>query len=130
MIALRRSNDCLRREEFFRGAPVPKSSSRLKDIQWLTPDAEEMTELDWHKPYSRAVAALISGAAGQYDLFIIFNAADQAISWRLPRVHDEWDGVFNTSLEDPFMFVTPVRREIQAPEWSVVMLRAEAMFDR
>ncbi|GHU01588.1 glycogen operon protein GlgX homolog [Alphaproteobacteria bacterium] len=130
MLALRRANDCLRREDFFGGAAVPKSASRLKDIQWLTPEAGEMSELDWHKPYSRAVSALIAGARGQHDLFIIFNASDQPISWKLPRVHDEWDGVFNTSLDDPFLFAAPLRKEVEAPEWSVVMLRAEAVFDR
>jgi glycogen operon protein len=130
MIALRKDNDCLRKLRFFDGKEIPDSTNKLRNIQWFTPEGAEMSDLDWQKPYNRAVAVLIAGEKGQHDLFVIFNAADKPLTWQLPKVHEEWDGVLNTALGDPFMFVEPFRDTVDAPEWSVVVLRAEALYNK
>ena len=82
------------------------------------------------KPYGRAVSALIAGERGEHDLFIVFNASAGTIRWKLPDAHDEWDGVFNTALGDPFLFVDSFKGSVDVPEWSVVVLQAEALYNK
>jgi glycogen operon protein len=57
------------------------------DVLWLTPRATEMTEQDWNFPQGRFLSYVL-GAMGQDGppLYIVLNAAPEAIEFTLPAV--------------------------------------------
>jgi isoamylase len=57
----RRKHPALRRQQFFRGHHV--NGGRRKDLTWLRPDGEEMTEVDWHQPFGRVLGMFVAGDA-------------------------------------------------------------------
>jgi glycogen operon protein len=60
-----------------------------QDVLWLTPRATEMTDRDWSFPEARYLSYVL-GPPGESGgpIFIVLNAAEQAIDFVLP----EWDG--------------------------------------
>jgi glycogen operon protein len=57
------------------------------DVRWLTPDATEMTEQDWNFPNGRFLSYVLSAdAGGQPPVFLVLNAAPEAIEFTLPAV--------------------------------------------
>ena len=93
---LRHSHPVLRRRHFFRGEPTLKGGP--KDLSWIRPDGEEMTDGDWHTGDNHALGMLIYGeATDETDdrgrpikgetLLLILNAGDKGISFKLPRIH-------------------------------------------
>ena len=50
----------LRRRSFFNGTPI---AGREKDVTWVRPDGEEMTEPDWQDPENRVLGMLLPGRA-------------------------------------------------------------------
>ncbi len=68
VVALRRSQPALRRGAFLTDA----------EARWLRPDAEEMTESDWHDPHARAMGLVLDG------LLLVVNALDVDIPFVLP----------------------------------------------
>ena len=53
------SNPVLRRRDFFSGEPLPGTAT--KDVTWIRPDGEEMTDEDWADPENRTIGLLLSG---------------------------------------------------------------------
>jgi glycogen operon protein len=115
---LRREHQVFRRRRFFDGRPVGRGGDEpLRDIGWLTPSGEEMTEQDWDSGFGRSVAVFLNGegipdtdARGERivdDSFLLcFNAHDAGIDFTMP--HEEyaktWEIVLDTArpqLEDP-----------------------------
>ncbi len=115
---LRREHQVFRRRRFFDGRPVRRGGGEpLRDIGWLTPSGEEMTEQDWDSGFGRSVAVFLNGegipdtdARGERivdDSFLLcFNAHDAGIDFTMP--HEEyattWEIVLDTArpqLEDP-----------------------------
>jgi len=93
---LRHAHPVLRRRHFFRGEPTLKGGP--KDLCWIRPDGEEMTDGDWHTGDNHALGMLIYGeATDETDdrgrpikgetLLLILNAGDKGISFKLPRIH-------------------------------------------
>jgi glycogen operon protein len=69
-------------------------------VLWLTPKATEMTESDWNFPEGRFLSyALGPLSPGQAPLYIVFNAAPEAIEFTLPSVRDgrRWKALLNTA---------------------------------
>jgi isoamylase len=60
-IALRQSEPVFRRRDFFGGEEDRESG--LPDVLWLRPDGEEMTDDDWDRDDSRAMAVFLNGEA-------------------------------------------------------------------
>jgi isoamylase len=115
---LRREHQVFRRRRFFDGRPIRRGGGEpLRDIGWLTPSGEEMTEQDWDSGFGRSVAVFLNGegipdtdARGERivdDSFLLcFNAHDAGIDFTMP--HEEyattWEIVLDTArpeLEDP-----------------------------
>jgi glycogen operon protein len=115
---LRREHQVFRRRRFFDGRPIRRGGGEpLRDIGWLTPSGEEMTEQDWGSGFGRSVAVFLNGegipdtdARGERivdDSFLLcFNAHDAGIDFTMP--HEEyattWEIVLDTArpeLEDP-----------------------------
>jgi len=68
-------------------------------VLWLTPQATEMTEKDWNFPEGRFLAfALGPEQPGQPGLYVILNAAAQAIEFVFPKLPDysRWLPVLDT----------------------------------
>jgi glycogen operon protein len=87
VIALRRSQPALRRDAFLTPA----------DARWLRPDAELMTESDWHDPEARALGLMLDG------LLLVVNALDVEIPFTLPDPPagaDRWIRQLDTARPD------------------------------
>jgi glycogen operon protein len=111
VIRLRREHAVLRRRNFFRGRPI--RGSDLKDILWVRPDGNEMSEEQWQDSSVRALGVYLSGQAaditddeGQLivgdSLLILFNTSDRAVSFTLPDVNDgrSWRLALDTAHPD------------------------------
>ena len=67
---------------------------------WLTPAAGEMTESDWKFPEGRFLAYVLGPMEhGQAPIFIVLNAAPEAIAFKLPEMteYKSWQQVLNTA---------------------------------
>ena len=67
----------------------------VKDVTWLAPGGEEMTEEHWHDEHARCLGVLLDGRAQptgilrsgeDATLLLILNAYHDAVSFRLPEV--------------------------------------------
>ena len=57
------------------------------DVLWLTPQGAEMTEDDWNFPEGRFLAYVLGPVEGSpATLFVVLNAATEAITLTLPRL--------------------------------------------
>jgi isoamylase len=69
-------------------------------VLWLTPHATEMTEQDWNFPEGRFLSYVLGpvGEAGA-PLYVVLNAAPQAIEFMLPKVppYSRWTACLDTS---------------------------------
>jgi glycogen operon protein len=93
--AIRYENPALRRKHFFDGDEPKKETG--KDVMWVRPDGQEMTQDDWRNPDVRTLGMLISGTAtdetderghllhGASQLLIV-NASDQDIRFQVPKL--------------------------------------------
>jgi glycogen operon protein len=108
MIQFRKDHPVLWRRKFFQGRPVRGTGTR--DIVWYDEQGREMTDEAWQDPIRRCIAFQLAGAAAdvvdQYGrqllddtLYIILNAAPEAIDWRLPSLSDNgrWFLGFDTA---------------------------------
>jgi glycogen operon protein len=98
---LRQTHAVLRRRHFFRGEPTIKGGP--KDLCWIRPDGEEMTEGDWHNAGNHTLGMLIYGdATDETDdrgrpikgdtLLLIVNAGDHQVTFHMPKI--EGDGIW------------------------------------
>jgi len=93
-------------------------------VLWLTPRATEMTEADWNFPEGRFLAyALGPVETGQPALYIVLNAAAQAIELELPKLPhcSRWNALMSTAgpmeQDEPL----PAGAKLQAPAQSVLV---------
>jgi isoamylase len=102
------ANPVLRRREFFRGRPT--GAEAIKDVAWLRPDGDEMTEADWTDPDNRILAMLVNGrATDEVDerghpaygdtLLLLMNAGARSRLFSLPRLERRgaWEELVNTA---------------------------------
>jgi len=69
-------------------------------VLWLTPAAEEMKEADWKFPDGRFLAYVLGPVdQGQAAIFVVLNAAPEAIAFKLPKVpeYGRWQQLLNTA---------------------------------
>ena len=109
LIALRRDNPVFRRRHFFAGGPLG-SDAHDRDIAWMVPSGELMTQEDWDHDFGKALMVFLNGAAInelddagkpiEGDSFIlIFNAHHEAIDFTLPGADlgQRWTTVVDTA---------------------------------
>ncbi|PYE15842.1 glycogen operon protein [Williamsia limnetica] len=109
VIALRTAHPVFRRRRFFAGRPI-RSGDQPRDIAWLTPGGEEMTEADWDSGFGKSLAVFLNGSAiGEKDVrgrvvrdddfLMCFNAHYEPINFRVPTAFyaEEWAGVLDTA---------------------------------
>jgi isoamylase len=111
LIRLRRAHIVFHRSRFFQGRTIP--GTEVKDVTWLRPDGEDMTEADWSDAEARMVCLLLSGEAGLMHLtergeqelddtfVLILNASPESASQRLPAGPDgvHWETLIDTANE-------------------------------
>ncbi len=83
----------------------------VKDVTWLNPTGEEMTQEDWSNPAAKTLGALLDGRAPasgirrlgkDVTLLLIMNAHYDVVRFTLPEVTGGrgWLRVLDTNLED------------------------------
>ncbi|WP_295862329.1 glycogen debranching protein GlgX [uncultured Xanthomonas sp.] len=102
---LRAHYPLLHRARFFDGAYDEELG--IKDVTWLAPDGEEMTEASWHDPHARALMMRLDGrapssglrqAASNVTLLMIVNGAVEDVPFTLPLVEGEhWRVLIDTA---------------------------------
>jgi glycogen operon protein len=61
LIALRKDHPVFRRRNFFQGRQI--RGAGIKDIAWLRPDGNEMTDEEWSQEFARCLGVSLSGQA-------------------------------------------------------------------
>ncbi|WJN57352.1 glycogen debranching protein GlgX [Pseudomonas sp. SO81] len=106
LIALRRAYPILRRGRFFVGHYNEELG--VKDVTWLAPGGEEMTEEHWHDGEARCMGMLLDGRAqptgirrsgADATLLLILNAYHEAVDFLLPEVAEgsAWIGLLDSN---------------------------------
>jgi glycogen operon protein len=112
VIALRREHPVFRRRNFFQGRAI--RGSQVKDIQWLKPDGDEMTDEEWAHDFARCLGVFLSGEAmaecdrrgrpiSDDNFVLLFNSHHGQIPFRLPAngTAAGWHSLLDTSRADP-----------------------------
>jgi glycogen operon protein len=135
---LRKDHPVFRRRRFFEGEPI-RSSDQVRDIAWLTPAGEVMTQEDWNSGF-KCVAVFLNGEAittpnsrGERvvdDSFLMcFNAHSKAVDFLTPDgdYAHEWTGAIDTA--DPTgatELVVKAGEKLSLPGRSLLVLRKTA----
>jgi glycogen operon protein len=103
---LRKRHPVFRRRRFFYGKPV----RGLRDIAWLTPSGEEMTDGDWTVGYAKSLAVFLNGDAitepdrrgrtiRDDSFLLLFNAHYDTIKFTIPKDYGEmWHTEIDTAM--------------------------------
>jgi isoamylase len=107
LTATLRSNPILRRRSFFTGAT---GSDGVKDLSWIRPDGDEMTDADWGDQANHVLGMLISGrASDEVDdlgrpvygetLLLLLNGGTRWRRFAMPRLPSSgaWQELINTA---------------------------------
>ena len=106
LLQLRQQHQVFHRSRFFVGRTIPGTD--VRDVTWLRPDGEPMTEKDWQVGHARTLGMLLSGEAGEMHLtergepepddtfLLIMNAGADEIDFHVPKAH--WWCVFDTTV--------------------------------
>jgi len=122
LIQLRKSHPVFRRRQFFQGRAIKGMPQR--DIVWLNPQGEEMSDHEWGHSFARCLGMYLSGQGmGERDergrlifdedFFLLINAHYEVIPFTFPRkANDAIEIVLDTSMNNlstprPFMMFTP-----------------------
>jgi isoamylase len=110
LIATRRDHPVFRRRNFFQGRQI--RGGGLKDIAWLRPDGEEMTDEEWNQEFARCLGVSLSGhAADEVDergqpvdddnFLLLMNAHHEEILFVIPEAPSGsgWFALLDTSCQ-------------------------------
>ena len=107
VIALRARHPVLRRRRFYQGRRI--RGSDVRDLTWLRPDGEPMTDAEWGAGWNRAMGVMLAGEAlGEVDesgslvvddtLLLLLNAHTQPVNFRLPAHNGgSWETLIDSS---------------------------------
>ena len=133
LIRLRAGQPVLRRRQFFQGRPI--QGSHVKDISWLEPSGQEMTDASWNAEFVRCLGMLLAG--DQIDetdergnrivgdtLLLLLNAHHEPIPFTLPQ-HTQgwWDLVLGTAHGTADDLVHSVGQAYELAERSLAVFR-------
>jgi glycogen operon protein len=98
-------------------------------VLWLTPAAEDMKDEDWKFPEGRFLAYVLGPAEhGQAPIFIVLNAAAEAITFKLPKMpeYKNWRQLLNTADVKQTVLDFASGSEATAPPRSVLAFSGSA----
>ncbi len=128
---LRHTHPVLRRRHFFRGEATIKGGP--KDLVWLRPDGQEMSNGDWHNYENHTVGMLIYGeATDETDdrgrpikgetLLLIVNALAGEVNFKLPVI--EGDGIWAEMIDTAHRELRVVKTgNVDVDAFSLTLLR-------
>ena len=112
VVKLRQEHPVFRRRSFFQGRHI--KGSGIKDILWLNPDGEEMSDEEWHRSYARCLGMFLAGGVlderdgrgrRQRDdnFLLLFNAHHEVLPFRLPNADSAhvWELLLDTAAAQP-----------------------------
>ena len=110
VIAVRKDHPVFRRRNFFQGRQI--RGVGVKDIAWLRPDGEEMTDEEWTNEFARCLGVSLSGrAADEVDergqpihddnFLLLMNAHHEEIPFVVPEAPSGsgWFAILDTSCQ-------------------------------
>lgn len=119
LVQLRKDHPVLQRRKFFKGTEI--NGSILKDILWIKPDGNEMTEKDWHNGSSRCIGVKLNGSSIEEldekgnsiiddQLLILFNSFHESIPFTLPSfgLDISWQLILDTHVKSGIRDINPV----------------------
>jgi isoamylase len=106
LVRVRCGHPALRRRRFFQGRPI--RGTDVKDIMWLRPDGQEMSDEDWNASLARCMGVFLAGAIpGEVDrdgnplvdssLIILLNSSPDSIRFTLPESKAKWEVEVDTA---------------------------------
>jgi isoamylase len=110
MINLRKRHPIFRRRRFFQGRPI--KGANVKDVLWLNPAGNEISEDEWRSFTTCCLGMFLSGQGldesdergrklGDVDFLVLLNSYHEDISFTLPtfRPGSRWVAWMDTSRE-------------------------------
>ena len=109
LIALRNDHPVFRRRNFFQERQI--RGAGVKDIAWLRPDGQEMTDEEWNQEFARCLGVALSGQAvdevderGQRiqddNFLLLINAHHEEIAFVLPPPSNSgWVAILDSSCQ-------------------------------
>ena len=107
-IQLWKDQPVLQRRKFFQGRMI--RGELIRDVVWLTPLGEQMTDADWHKHYTRCLGMRLEGQMDDEidergrqitgdTLLILFNSHNGPIQFLMPphTGGEYWQPLLDTS---------------------------------
>jgi glycogen operon protein len=111
LIGIRRAHPSFHRRSFFQARPI--RGATVKDITWLAPSGDEMTDDEWSKSFARCLGMFLAGdALGEDDdrglplhdddFILLLNAHHEQIDFVIPFLPAPggWSVVVDTSRSD------------------------------
>jgi len=111
VLSLRKNHPVFHRSHFFQGRRI--KGANVKDIVWLRPDGQEMTDGEWNLHYARCLGLLLHGdAIEEHDargrpivddtFLLLLNADAKPIAFRMPAYVGiaRWNVEIDTSYAD------------------------------
>ncbi|MBI4267312.1 MAG: glycogen debranching enzyme GlgX, partial [Chloroflexi bacterium] len=108
IIKINRDHPIFHRRGFFQGRPI--RHSEVKDIVWLRPDGQEMTDADWNSSWVRCIGVFYAGEdPNEVDengapltddtLLVILNSHHDPIQFTLPATPSaaRWELLIDTN---------------------------------
>ncbi|MCW2903417.1 MAG: glycogen debranching enzyme GlgX [Streptosporangiaceae bacterium] len=132
---LRRDHTVFRRRRFFQ-RPQPERNG-LRDIAWLTPAGEYMTDDDWHTGYAKSLGVFLNGDAitepdphgrsvRDDSFLLLINAHSEDLSFTLPgpEFGERWEFALDTADPQGVDERHPVKARdgVEVPSRSLVVL--------
>ena len=104
VISFRKEHPVLRRRKFFQGKKLFGAS---KDITWLQPNGNEMTEKVWNENKIHTIGMILSGDSmdefskegsriADETLLVLLNANQDSIPFTVPRTGEKWEVALHT----------------------------------
>jgi isoamylase len=110
MVNLRKRHPIFQRRHFFQGRPI--KGANVKDVLWLNPDGNEMSEDEWRDPSVRCLGMFLSGQGldetdergrkiSDENFLVLLNAHHEDMEFKLPafRPCARWSAWMDTSRE-------------------------------
>lgn len=108
VIAFRKEHPILRRARFFQGRPI--HGTEIKDLLWLNPSGEEMSDEEWEQAFARCLGVFFGGSGltetdekgrplVDDNMLILLNAHHDEIPFKIPDlpIEGSWEVAFDTS---------------------------------
>jgi glycogen operon protein len=134
---LRRDHPVFRRRRFFQG--TQPGHNGLRDIAWLTPGGQHMTDADWSTGYAKSLAVFLNGDAitepdprGQPvrddSFLLLINAHSEDIDFTMPSPEfgERWEFTLDTGEPRPTAggrAPVKARAQVEVAGRSLIVLR-------